>query len=99
MQRLKDSGIIPVPKHFPGHGRSKFDTHLKASIINKSYKDLIKTDLVPFKILDKSLMVMLAHIKYPLIDSKVATYSNEIIENILRKNSILKDLLFQMTFQ
>ena len=90
---LKDSGIIPVPKHFPGHGRSKFDTHLRSSIINESYNDLIKTDLVPFKILDKSLMVMLAHIKYPLIDSKVATYSNEIIRNILRKKFKFKGLV------
>jgi len=90
---LKDSGIIPVPKHFPGHGRSKFDTHLRSSIINENYNDLIKTDLVPFKILDKSLMVMLAHIKYPLIDSKVATYSNEIIRNILRKKFKFKGLV------
>ena len=90
---LKDSGIIPVPKHFPGHGRSKFDTHLRSSIINESYDDLIKTDLVPFKILDKSMMVMLAHIKYPLIDSKVATYSNEIISNILRKKFKFKGLV------
>ena len=90
---LKDSGIIPVPKHFPGHGRSKFDTHLRSSIINESYNDLIKTDLVPFKILDKSLMVMLAHIKYPLIDSKVATYSNKIIKNILRKKFKFKGLV------
>ena len=90
---LQDSGIIPVPKHFSGHGRSKFDTHLRSSIINESYNDLIKTDLVPFKILDKSLMVMLAHIKYPLIDSKVATYSNEIIRNILRKKFKFKGLV------
>ena len=90
---LKDSGIIPVPKHFPGHGRSKFDTHLQSSIINESYNNLIKTDLVPFKILDKSIMVMLAHIKYPLIDSKVATYSNEIISNILRKKFKFKGLV------
>ena len=90
---LKDSGIIPVPKHFPGHGRSKFDTHLRSSVVYESYKDLIKTDLVPFKILDKSLMVMLAHIKYPSIDSKVATYSNEIIKNILRKKFKFKGLI------
>ena len=90
---LKDSGIIPVPKHFPGHGRSKFDTHLRSSIINESYDDLIKTDLVPFKILDKSMMVMLAHIKYPLIDSKIATCSNEIIRNILRKKFKFKGLV------
>ena len=90
---LKDSGIISVPKHFPGHGRSKFDTHLRSSIIKESYNDLKKTDLVPFKILDKSMMVMLAHIKYPLIDSKVATYSNEIIRNILRKKFKFKGLV------
>ena len=35
------------------------------------------------QILDNCSMVMLAHIKYPLIDSKVATYSSEIIDNIL----------------
>ena len=38
-------------------------------------------------------MVMVAHIKYPLIDSKVATYSNEIIENILRKKFDFKGLV------
>ena len=92
-EALKDSGIIPVPKHFPGHGRSKFDTHLRSSIINESLNELIKTDLVPFEILDKSLMVMMAHIKYPLIDSKVATYSNEIIKNILRKRFKFKGLV------
>ena len=26
---LKDSGVLSVPKHFPGHGRSRNDTHLK----------------------------------------------------------------------
>lgn len=90
---LIDSGVIPVPKHFPGHGRSKFDTHLQPSVINTSYKNLMKTDLIPFKILDKSLMVMLAHIKFPSIDAKVATYSNEIIENILRKQFNFKGLV------
>ena len=90
---LQSEGVSAVAKHFPGHGRSKFDTHLRASIVNKGYKDLIKTDLVPFKLLDKSLMVMLAHIKYPLIDLKVATYSNEIIQNILRKKFNFKGLV------
>ena len=36
---------------------------------------------------------MLAHIKYPLIDSKVATYSNKIIKNILRKKFKFKGLV------
>ncbi len=90
---LSDSGIVAVPKHFPGHGRSMFDTHLNSSIVKTSYNDLKKTDLVPFKILSNSLMVMLAHIVYSSIDSNVATYSSEIIENILRKQFKYKGLV------
>ena len=37
-------------------------------------------------------MVMMAHIKYPLIDSKVAT-QNKIIKNILRKKFKFKGLV------
>ena len=58
----------------------------------------MKTDLVPFKLLDSALMVMLAHIIYPKIDNKVATYSSKII-SILRKILNSKALLYQMTFQ
>lgn len=92
-QGFEDSGIIAVPKHFPGHGRSMFDTHLNSSIVKTSYDELKKTDLVPFKILNNSLMVMLAHIIYSSIDSNVATYSNVIIKNILRKKFKFKGLV------
>lgn len=88
-----DSGIIPVPKHFPGHGRSIFDTHFKSSTVKADYNELKKTDLVPFDILDKSLMVMIAHIIYSSIDSNVATYSNKINNDILRKKFNFKGLI------
>ena len=77
---LNDSGIIPVPKHFPGHGRSIFDTHKNLSIINTRLSDLRKTDFIPFSILKKSLLVMLAHIIYPSLDTNVATYSQKILD-------------------
>ncbi len=88
-----DAGIIAVPKHFPGHGRSMYDTHLNSSIVKTSYNELKKTDMFPFKVLEKSLMVMLAHIIYSSIDANVATYSREIIDNILRKNFKFKGLI------
>ncbi len=89
---LLDSGVIPVPKHFPGHGRSLEDTHLKSSVINVGFDELYETDLVPFKILNDSLMVMLAHIVYPEIDNIVATYSRKII-SILRNKFHFKGLV------
>ncbi len=90
---LIDSGIVPVPKHFPGHGRSMFDTHLDSSVVKTTFKELKKTDLVPFNILSDSLMVMLAHIVYSSIDSNVATYSKKIINEILRKDFKFKGLV------
>ena len=45
---FKKSGIIAVPKHFPGHGRSRFDSHKTLPKINISTEELIKSDLIPF---------------------------------------------------
>ncbi len=92
-QGLRDSGIMPVPKHFPGHGRSKKDTHKEVSIVDIDLKELIKTDLIPFKILNNESLVMLAHIIYSKIDNKVCTYSRTIIFEILRKRLNFKGLV------
>jgi beta-N-acetylhexosaminidase len=93
---FNDSDIYPVLKHFPGHGRSKFDTHFKKSIIENSLEEITKSDLVPFKLLKNEKMVMLAHIIYKNIDNKVATFSkvinNELLRNLLSfKGLILSD--------
>ena len=90
---LGDSGIIPVPKHFPGHGRSIHDTHLDSSVIAEGLEKLKETDLVPYSILNSSSMVMLAHIIYSKIDCKVATYSSRIINEILRLEYKFKGLV------
>ena len=90
---MKDSGVYPVLKHFPGHGRSKFDTHLNKSVIDSSYDELSENDLVPFKLLNNETMVMLAHIIYKSIDSKVATFSEKIIKEILRKKLLFKGIV------
>ena len=90
---FKDSGIVPVLKHFPGHGRSTKDTHKDLSIISSSFDDLKKSDFIPFKILKNEILVMLAHIIYEQIDSKVATYSEKIIKSLLREDFGFKGLV------
>lgn len=81
---LTDSGVFPVLKHFPGHGRSKIDTHNDVSCIKTDLNTLKETDLIPFLCLKEETFVMLAHITYPAIDSEIATYSKEI-------NKLLRD--------
>ena len=74
---LRDSGIMPVLKHYPGHGRSKEDTHENVSKININLETLKKTDLVPYSTLELESLVMLAHIFFIKMNSKVATYSKK----------------------
>ena len=89
---LRDSGIMPVLKHFPGHGRSKKDTHNSVSFVNADLETLKKTDLVPFSILKSESLVMLAHIFFPKIDNNVATFSksiNSLIRNYHQFNGLI----------
>lgn len=82
---FRASGIFPVLKHFPGHGRAKEDSHLTLPYVNANIKDLKATDLIPFNDLHKEIFIMLAHIVYKNIDQNVATYSSKIIQDLLRK--------------
>ena len=81
-----ESGIIPVLKHFPGHGRSRTDTHKSFSIVEAKKEELINHDILPFKKIQNQLIIMLAHILYPDLDSKIATYSEIIIRSLLREH-------------
>jgi len=49
MKSLQKQGIIPVIKHFPGHGSTTKDSHYFLPIINKKFKDLENEDMYPFE--------------------------------------------------
>jgi beta-N-acetylhexosaminidase len=85
--------IATVIKHIPGHGCASSDSHLKLPIVKLSYKKLNKIDFTPFK-LNLAKFAMTAHILYQKIDNtNVATFSNKIISNIIRKNMGFKGIL------
>ncbi|MCR4734557.1 MAG: glycoside hydrolase family 3 protein [Treponema sp.] len=85
---LKSSGIKGCIKHFPGHGDTKDDTHSDYVAVTKTWKELKKCELIPFK---KNLpyadSVMLAHITLTKItkDGLPASLSKELITGKLRK--------------
>ena len=85
--------IATVIKHIPGHGCASSDSHLKLPIVKLSYKKLNKIDFTPFK-LNLAKFATTAHILYEKIDNtNVATFSNKIISNIIRKNMGFKGIL------
>jgi beta-glucosidase-like glycosyl hydrolase len=64
-------GIAACGKHFPGHGDTEVDSHIKLPVVRKGLKSLKKYELLPFQkaIEEKVKMIMLGHLKVPALDS------------------------------
>jgi beta-N-acetylhexosaminidase len=76
---LRDGGILPVVKHFPGHGRASGDSH-RSSAVAPPLADLWAVDLVPYRRLlgDAPVAVMVGHMDVPgLTAGRPATLSAE----------------------
>lgn len=86
---MKDNGIIPVCKHFPGHGDTYADSHVELPIVYKTKDELYEQELLPFKAAIKNDIqaIMVAHIALTEItgDNTPASLSKEVITEILRK--------------
>jgi len=84
---LHEHGVAGSIKHFPGHGDTKDDTHSGYVVVNKTWDELLKAELIPFREnFDKTDSVMVAHITFPKItsDGLPATLSKELITGKLR---------------
>lgn len=85
---LEDNGVISTFKHFPGHGDTSVDSHSSLPIMTKTYEELERVELVPFKsaIKNGAKMIMTSHIALPNItgDETPATMSKKIVTGILR---------------
>lgn len=87
MKGIQSENIIPVIKHFPGHGDTSVDSHIELPTVNKSLSQLEELELVPFKkaINNGADVVMVAHILMKQLDSTYpASMSETVISDILR---------------
>ncbi len=92
-QGLIDSGITPIIKHIPGHGRAMADSHLELPIIETDLKTLEDTDFAVFKALHNMPMAMTAHIIYTALDADApVTLSSKAI-NYIRQEMGFKGML------
>jgi beta-N-acetylhexosaminidase len=63
------SGVVPVVKHIPGHGRATADSHHSLPVVAVSRQTLSETDFAPFKALADLPAAMTAHVVYSAIDA------------------------------
>ncbi len=82
---LLESGVLPVIKHVPGHGRAGVDSHLSLPVVETDAKVLSATDFAPFKALADMPLAMTAHVVYTALDAAApATTSRKVISDIIR---------------
>jgi len=87
MKAIKEQGVIPVVKHFPGHGDTGVDSHLELPIVEKNLEQLQAFEWLPFAeaIKQGTDAVMVAHILFPELDKQFpASLSKTIITDELR---------------
>ncbi|MBL1420403.1 MAG: beta-N-acetylhexosaminidase [Alphaproteobacteria bacterium] len=80
-----ESGIIPMMKHIPGHGRAMEDSHVTRPIVNASLEKLDASDFLPFKRLNDCPWAMVSHVVYAACDVMPATVSQLVVDEIIRQ--------------
>lgn len=93
---LQAAGVIPVVKHFPGHGDTVVDSHMGLPVVDKSLEDLSLQELPPFRDLisgretpsgraEAVPAVMVAHILMTQLDPDLpASLSPAVVTDLLR---------------
>ena len=83
---LESTGLISCAKHFPGHGDTAIDSHIALPVIAKSLKDLMKTDILPFRdaIQAGVSSIMLGHLSIPALDAVPTSLSSNVVTGLLR---------------
>ncbi len=83
------NGVIPVAKHFPGHGAASKDSHISLPCIDIPFEELEKIHIKPFKEAIKANVpaIMVAHVHYPCFNKEElpASISKEVINDYLLK--------------
>jgi beta-N-acetylhexosaminidase len=89
-------GLVPVAKHFPGHGRTPLDSHLALPEVDAPLDELERTEIRPFRqaLAAGCPAVMVAHVRYSALDAEwPASLSANVIGGLLRRRLRFRGLV------
>jgi len=81
------TGLLPVAKHFPGHGLTSVDSHLALPDTPSTLDDLERGELVPFRAVLAAgcPAVLVAHVRYRALDAELpGSLSRAVVSGLLR---------------
>ncbi len=96
MGGMARAGMAATGKHFPGHGAVSADSHLSLPVDERPYEDIRREDLLPFaRMIEYGLpAVMTAHVLYPRVDARPASFSRFWLGEVLRRQLRFQGVVF-----
>ncbi len=92
---LKAEGILPVIKHYPGHGNTMEDSHDGLAYVYKSLEELEMEELIPFKegIRNGVSGMMKGHLLVSAIDDRWPVSLSQKWQDYIEKTMDINDVL------
>lgn len=102
-RKIKSEGVFACGKHFPGHGSTDADSHVELPVLNKTLKELLESELVPFKkAVDEGIdFIMAGHIGVDGVDSNQvpAIFSKTLVTEVLRNTFGFRRIVITDSFR
>jgi beta-N-acetylhexosaminidase len=89
VEAMLSTGLIPVAKHFPGHGLTSIDSHHALPDTGATLAELERGELVPFRaaLAAGCPAVLVAHVRYRALDSELpGSLSPRVVSGVLRQD-------------
>lgn len=95
LDAMQAAGIEGIGKHFPGHGRANADSHLALPEVDADMLTLM-CEAAPFSQarIPGLKHIMTAHVRYPAVDSEIATFSKTWLQHVLRDELAFNGLIW-----
>jgi beta-N-acetylhexosaminidase len=90
------AGMRNCGKHFPGHGWTRADSHHELPVDDRSLDAILGLDGEAFKAFGTPALasVMTAHVVYPSVDARPATFSPLWLQTVLRERFQYDGVIF-----
>ena len=98
-QGMQGEGVLANAKHFPGHGDTATDSHLKLPVLTFDRQRLDSVELYPYKrVFDAGMAsVMTAHLSIPVLESNLklpTSLSSRVVTDLLKEELGFLGLIF-----